>query len=144
MKTSPRGLALIRQFEGLRLLAYKDAVGVPTIGYGTTRGVKMGMTITKAQAEEMLRQDVERFEPEVQRLVKVPLTQSQWDALLSFTYNLGSANLESSTLLKLLNKGDYQAAADQFPRWNKAKGRVLNGLTARRAAERALFMEAVR
>lgn len=142
MKTSPRGLALIRQFEGLRLLAYKDAVGVPTIGYGTTRGVKMGMTITKEQAEELLRQDVERFEPEVLRLVKVPLAQSQWDALLSFTYNLGSANLESSTLLKLLNKGDYQAAADQFPRWNKAKGKVLNGLTARRAAERALFMEA--
>lgn len=142
MKTSPRGLALIRQFEGLRLLAYKDAVGVPTIGYGTTRGVKMGMTITKAQAEEMLRQDVERFEPEVQRLVRVPLNQNQWDALLSFTYNLGSANLESSTLLKLLNNGDYRAAADQFPRWNKAKGAVLNGLTTRRAAERALFLEA--
>lgn len=141
MKTSPRGLALIRQFEGLRLLAYKDAVGVPTIGYGTTRGVKMGMTITKAQAEEMLRQDVERFEPEVQRLVRVPLNQNQWDALLSFTYNLGSANLESSTLLKLLNNGDYRAAADQFPRWNKAKGAVLNGLTTRRAAERALFLE---
>ena len=143
MKTSPRGLALIRQFEGLRLLAYKDAVGVPTIGYGTTRGVKMGMTITKAHAEELLRQDVERFEPEVLRLVKVPLNQNQWDALLSFTYNLGSANLESSTLLKFLNNGDYQAAADQFPRWNKAKGKVLNGLTARRAAERAMFMGAV-
>ena len=90
----------------------------------------------------MLINDVQRFEPEVERLVKVPLNSSQWDALVSFTYNLGAANLESSTLLRLLNRGDYVGAAEQFPRWNKAGGKELAGLTRRRAAERAMFLEA--
>lgn len=139
MKTSDRGLALIREFEGLRLTAYQDAVGVWTIGYGTTRGVKKGQKITDAQAEELLREDVARFEPEVLRLVKVPLSQSQFDALVSFAYNLGSKNLGGSTLLRMLNAGDYKGAAGQFERWNKAGGKVLAGLTRRRAAERKLF-----
>ncbi|WP_422419104.1 lysozyme [Pseudomonas sp. GZD-222] len=143
MRTSQRGLSLIKSFEGLRLLAYRDAVGVWTIGYGATRGVKAGMSITKEQAERMLLNDVQRFEPEVERLVQVPLTGNQWDALVSFTYNLGAANLESSTLLRLLNRGDYAGAAEQFPRWNKAGGKVLPGLVRRRAAERVLFLEAV-
>ncbi|MCY1388643.1 Lysozyme RrrD [compost metagenome] len=141
MRTSDRGLSLIKSFEGLRLQAYQDAVGVWTIGYGATRGVKAGMAITKEQAERMLLNDVQRFEPEVERLVKVQLSQSQWDALMSFTYNLGAANLESSTLLKLLNRKDYAGAADQFPRWNRAGGKVLPGLVRRRAAERDLFLE---
>lgn len=143
MRTSQRGLSLIKSFEGLRLQAYQDSVGVWTIGYGTTRGVKAGMKISKDQAERMLLNDVQRFEPEVQRLVTAPLSQNQWDALMSFTYNLGSANLESSTLRRLLNAGDYQGAADQFPRWNKAGGQVLAGLTRRRADERELFLGAV-
>lgn len=143
MRTSQRGVSLIKSFEGLRLLAYRDAVGVWTIGYGATRGVKAGMSITKEQAERMLLNDVQRFEPEVARLVQVPLTGNQWDALVSFTYNLGAANLESSTLLRLLNRGDYPGAAGQFPRWNKAGGKVLPGLVRRRAAERVLFLEAV-
>lgn len=142
MRTSQRGLSLIKSFEGLRLQAYKDAVGVWTVGYGTTRGVKAGMSINKEQAERMLVNDVQCFEPEVERLVTVPLSQNQWDALMSFTYNLGSANLESSTLLRKLNAGDYAGAADQFPRWNKAGGKVLPGLVRRRAAERDLFLEA--
>ncbi|MFV3380265.1 lysozyme [Pseudomonas sp. NY15354] len=142
MRTSQRGLSLIKSFEGLRLQAYQDAVGVWTIGYGATRGVKAGMSISKEQAERMLLNDVQRFEPEVERLVTVPLSQNQWDALVSFAYNLGSANLESSTLRRLLNSGDYAAAADQFPRWNKAGGKVLAGLARRREAERALFLEA--
>jgi lysozyme len=142
MRTSQRGLSLIKSFEGLRLLAYRDAVGVWTIGYGATRGVKAGMSITKEQAERMLLNDVQRFEPEVERLVQVPLTGNQWDALVSFTYNLGAANLESSTLLRLLNRGDYAGAAGQFPRWNKAGGKVLTGLVRRREAERVLFLEA--
>lgn len=142
MRTSQRGLSLIKSFEGLRLQAYKDAVGVWTVGYGTTRGVKAGMSINKEQAERMLLNDVQRFEPEIERLVTVPLSQNQWDAMVSFTYNLGAANLESSTLLRKLNAGDYAAAADQFPRWNKAGGKVLVGLTRRREAERALFLEA--
>lgn len=142
MKTSERGLALIRQFEGLRLSAYQDSVGVWTIGYGTTRGVKPGQVITKSEADALLRADVQRFEVEVSRLVNVPVSQNQWDALISFTYNLGAANLESSTLLRLLNAGDYAGAAEQFPRWNKAGGKALKGLVSRRAAERALFLGA--
>ncbi|MEF0148259.1 lysozyme [Pseudomonas guariconensis] len=142
MRTSQRGVSLIKSFEGLRLQAYKDAVGVWTIGYGTTRGVNAGMKISKEQAERMLLNDVQRFESEIERLVTVPLSQNQWDALVSFTYNLGSANLESSTLLRKLNAGDYAGAAEQFQRWNKAGGKVLAGLTRRREAERSLFLEA--
>ncbi|MBK3870977.1 lysozyme [Stutzerimonas frequens] len=139
MHTSQNGLDLIKSFEGLRLSAYKDVVGVVTIGYGTTSGVKMGDTITKERAEELLREDVKRFEQQVQRLVKVPLTQGQFDALVSFVYNLGAGNLSNSTLLRLLNAGDYAGAGAQFERWNKAGGKVLAGLVRRRAAERALF-----
>ncbi|HEJ5874602.1 lysozyme [Pseudomonas aeruginosa] len=141
MRTSQRGIDLIKSFEGLRLSAYQDSVGVWTIGYGTTRGVTSYMTITVEQAERMLANDIQRFEPELDKLVKVPLNQNQWDALMSFVYNLGSANLASSTLLKLLNKGDYRGAADQFPRWVNAGGKRLEGLVKRRAAERALFLE---
>lgn len=142
MRTSQRGLSLIKSFEGLRLQSYQDAVGVWTIGYGTTRGVTGGMSISKEQAERMLLQDVQRFEPEVHRLVTAQLNQNQWDALVSFTYNLGSANLKSSTLRRLINAGDYAGAAEQFPRWNKAGGKVLPGLVRRRAAERDLFLGA--
>jgi lysozyme len=145
MRTSPKGVALIKQFEGLRLAAYPDPAtgGDPwTIGYGSTRGVTKGMTITADQAERMLLNDIARFEPQLDALVKVPLKQGQWDALMSFVYNLGAANLESSTLLKLLNAGDYAAAGDQFARWNKAAGKIMAGLTARRAAERAMFLGA--
>lgn len=142
MRTSQKGVSLIKSFEGLRLKSYQDSVGVWTIGYGTTRGITSGMAITNEQAERMLMNDIGRFEPEIERLVKVVLNQVQWDALMSFTYNLGAANLGSSTLLKLLNAGDYAGAAEQFPRWNKAGGQVLAGLTKRRAAERAMFLGA--
>ncbi|MFP5338162.1 MAG: lysozyme [Gammaproteobacteria bacterium] len=139
MHTSQKGLDLIKSFEGLRLSAYKCPADVWTIGYGTTAGVKPGQTITKERAEELLRDDVKRFEGQVLRLVKVPLTQGQHDALVSFVYNLGAGNLSNSTLLRLLNAGDYAGAAAQFNRWNKAGGKVLSGLVRRRAAERALF-----
>ncbi len=139
MRTSENGLALIRQAEGLRLRAYKCPAGVWTIGFGTTAGVKEGQVITKERAEELLRDDVKRFEDQVLRLVKVQLTQGQLDALVSFTYNLGAANLGNSTLLRLLNAGDYKGAAAQFDRWTKAGGKELPGLVKRRAAERALF-----
>jgi len=145
MRTSPKGVALIKQLEGLRLTAYPDpGTGAEpwTIGYGATRGVIKNMTITAEQAERMLQNDIARFEPQLDALVKVPLKQGQWDALMSFTYNLGVANLESSTLLSSLNAGNYAAAGDQFARWNKANGKVMAGLTARRAAERAMFLGA--
>lgn len=142
MHISQKGLDLIKSFEGLRLSAYKCPADVWTIGYGTTAGVKQGQTITKERADELLREDVARFEAQVLRLVKVPLTQGQFDALTSFVYNLGAGNLGNSTLLRLLNAGDYKGAAAQFDRWNKAGGKVLAGLVRRRAAERALFEEA--
>ena len=142
MRTSPKGISLIKSFEGLRLKSYQDSVGVWTIGYGATRGIGPGMTVSSEQAERMLMNDIARFEPELDKLAKVPLNRNQWDALMSFVYNLGSASLGSSTLLKLLNAKDYTGAADQFPRWNKAGGQVLAGLTKRRAAERAMFLGA--
>ena len=143
MRTSQKGIALIKSFEGLRLKSYQDSVGVWTIGYGTTRGIGPSMSITIEQAERMLMNDIARFEPELDKLAKVPLNQSQWDALTSFVYNLGATNLGSSTLLKRLNAGDYSGAAEQFPRWNNAGGQVLAGLTKRRAAERQMFLGGV-
>lgn len=139
MQISKAGLDLIKQFEGLYLKAYRCPAGVPTIGYGHTAGVAMGQTITQQQADDYLRRDVRQFERAVERLVKVPLTQGQFDALVSFAFNLGEGALAQSTLLRLLNAGDYAGAAAQFERWNKAGGRVLPGLVRRRAAERALF-----
>ena len=139
MHTSEKGLALIRQFEGLRLLAYKCAAGVPSIGYGHTARAKMGQSITKERAEELLREDVARFEAAVSRLVTVPLTQGQFDALVAFAFNVGHGALERSTLLRLLNDGKCDEAALQFGRWVKGGGKELPGLVRRRAAERALF-----
>lgn len=139
MHTSQKGLDLIKSFEGLRLSAYKCPADVWTIGYGTTAGVKPGQTITKERAEELLREDVARFDGYIEALVRVPLTQGQWDALSSFVYNLGPGALEKSTLLRLLNAGDYSGAAAQFDRWVYASGKKLSGLVKRRAAERALF-----
>ncbi|MGJ3251504.1 MAG: lysozyme [Elainellaceae cyanobacterium] len=135
-----KGLRLIKSFEGLRLEAYLDPVGIWTIGYGTTSGVRPGMEITAAEAEDLLKRDLRRFEAAVSRNVKVPINDDQFSALVSFTYNVGEGALASSTLLKLLNQGDIRGAADQFLRWNKAGGRVLAGLTRRRKAERALFL----
>jgi GH24 family phage-related lysozyme (muramidase) len=136
-----KGLRLIKSFEGLRLEAYLDAVGVWTIGYGTTRGVQPGMKITQAQAEQFLMQDLETFETAVTDLVNVPLNDDQFSALVSFTYNVGEGAFAGSTLLTLLNQRNYQGAADQFLLWNKGNGGVeLAGLTRRRKAERSLFL----
>ncbi|EML1553620.1 TPA: lysozyme [Enterobacter hormaechei] len=145
MQTSDKGIALIKQFEGCKLTAYQDSVGVWTIGYGWTQPVdgkpiRAGMTIKQETAERLLKTGLVRYESDVSRLVKVGMTQGQFDALVSFTYNLGARSLSTSTLLRKLNTGDYAGAADEFLRWNKAGGKVLNGLTRRREAERALFL----
>ena len=145
MQTSDKGIALIKQFEGCKLTAYQDSVGVWTIGYGWThpvdgKPIRAGMTIKQETAERLLKTGLVSYESEVSRLVKVGLTQGQFDALVSFTYNLGARSLSTSTLLRKLNAGDYAGAADEFLRWNKAGGKVLNGLTRRREAERALFL----
>ncbi|QEL55519.1 lysozyme [Chromobacterium paludis] len=143
MQTSANGVNMIKQFEGLKLAAYQDSVGVWTIGYGHTGpDVKPGLTISNDQAEQLLRQDLVRFEQGVGNLVKTPINQNQFDALISFSYNLGLGNLQSSTLLRLLNQGDYQGAARQFPLWDKAGGKAVLGLLSRRQAEQALFKEA--
>lgn len=124
MQTSEKGIALIKQFEGCKLTAYQDSVGVWTIGYGWTQPVdgkpiRAGMTIKQETAERLLKTGLVSYESDVSRLVKVGLTQGQFDALVSFTYNLGARSLSTSTLLLKLNAGDYAAAADEFLRWNK-------------------------
>ncbi|MEL6261951.1 MAG: lysozyme [Cyanobacteria bacterium J06626_6] len=139
-RTNKNGLLLIKSFEGLRLNAYRDAVGIWTIGYGTTRAVRPGMMISEAEAVKFLQQDLARFEKSINEAVRVPINDNQFSALSSFTYNVGPGAFRSSTLLKLLNQGDIRGAADQFPRWNKAGGRPLAGLTRRRNAERLLFL----
>ena len=143
MKLSTRGIDLIKQFEGYSSKAYPDPAtgGAPwTIGYGTTKGVKPGMVITAEQAEKMLRDDVAKFESGVSSLVTAPTTQGQFDAMVSLAYNIGLGNFGKSTLLKKHNARCYTCAADQFRVWNRANGKVMNGLTKRRAAERQVYM----
>lgn len=145
MEMSKNGLALLKSFEGCELTAYQDSVGVWTIGYGWTqpvngKPVSKGMTITQDTADSLLCSGVVQYEKGVTGLVKVVVNQNQFDALVDFAYNLGVKALEGSTLLKKLNAGDYAGAADEFPKWNKAGGEVLNGLVKRRAAERSLFL----
>lgn len=140
MKTSQAGVNFIKGFEGDKLTAYQDSVGVWTIGYGHTGAeVVPAMTITQQQAEDLLKHDLIRFEDGVTNAVKVPLNQCQFDALVCFSYNLGLHNLQTSTLLKLLNNGDYEGAAGQFAKWDRAGGQVLAGLLRRRNGESALF-----
>lgn len=145
MNLSDAGLALIQSFEGLRLVAYPDpgTGGEPyTIGYGHTGGVKRGDTCTMAQAEAWLALDTQSAVRGVADAIKVPVTQSQFDACVSLAYNVGLGNFRASTLLKLLNASQYGKAADEFTRWNRAAGKVLAGLTNRRAKERAYFLGA--
>ena len=141
MNVSETGIELIKKFEGCVLKAYKCPAGIWTIGYGHTSNVKKGQTITQEQAENYLKQDLNRFEISVNNLVNVRLNQNQFDALVSFCYNLGSGNLKNSTLLKLLNKKDYTGAAEEFDRWVYASGKKLSGLVKRRAAEKELFLK---
>lgn len=145
-KINHKGLEKIKLWEGLRLKAYEDESKVLTIGYGHTSNslaprVTAGMEITEAEAEEILKRDIAIHERRVERLVKVPLTDNQFAALVSFDFNTGA--LDSSTLLKRLNAGDYAAVPTEMARWNKTtvKGRkiVSNGLVNRRAAEAGLW-----
>jgi len=139
MKISAEGLSLIKKFEGCELEAYQDAVGVWTIGYGHIKGVQEGMTITRQEAEEMLLEELVEYETHVLNAVENQLDQCMFDALVSWTYNLGPTNLNSSTMLKVLNAGQYAGVPAQMKRWNKAGGKVLEGLVRRREAEALLF-----
>lgn len=136
---SGEGLEFIKSFEGLRLRAYKDSGNVYTIGYGHTRGVRKGDEITESRALEFLREDVGLVEASVSRLVTTCLEQHEFDALISFVFNVGAGAFASSTMLRQINERRLASAAAQFSRWNKVKGRVISGLTRRRAAERQMF-----
>ncbi|WP_425917888.1 lysozyme [Acinetobacter sp. TSRC1-2] len=146
MSTSQNGINLLSSFEGCELAAYLCPAKVWTIGFGTTvypndLKVKKGDSCTLEQAKKFKAHDLKRFEKTVNDLVKVPLTQNQFDALVSLTYNIGTGAFEKSTLLKKLNAGDCQGAANQFTVWNKGSDKVLQGLVNRRAKERELFLK---
>ncbi len=141
MQTSEKGLDLIRKHEGLVLSAYLCPGKKLTIGYGHTGpDVKSGQKIDVEEANALLQKDVQRFEHAVNELVTAPMTQGMFDALISFSFNLGAGSLKKSTLLKKLNADDRAAAANEFLKWNKANGKVLAGLTKRRECERELFL----
>ena len=139
MKISQEGLSLIKKFEGLRLKAYKCSANVLTIGYGHTGGVKETDKITLEEADSLLEKDIAKFEEYVSDNVIVKLNQSQFDALVAWTFNLGPGNLRESTMLKKLNNGDYESVPFEMRRWNKAGGKTLDGLIRRREAESLLF-----
>mgnify|MGYP004442585895 FL=1 len=139
MRTSKRGIDLIKKYEGCKLSAYKCPAGVWTIGYGHTGGVRQGQVITMEQAEEYLKQDLQKFEKGIDGY-GLKLSQNQFDALVSFAYNLGLGNLSSSTLLRKAKKNPMDTSIyNEFLRWNKAGGKVLSGLTKRRTTEAKLY-----
>lgn len=146
MRLSDAGIDFIAKFEGRRMAVYLDPVGLPTVGVGhlLTAAEKkkwpVGHKLSTAEVNELFRKDVKRFEDAVNSKVKVPLRQNEFDALVSLAFNIGTGALSKSTVLRRLNAGDRHGAADAFLSWNKAGGRVLNGLTRRRKAEREMFL----
>lgn len=139
MKTSPKGIALIKEFEGLRLKAYKCPGGVWTIGYGHTDGVRPGMVISERQAEDFLKAELIAFEKYLNDL-RLAINQNQFDALISFIYNVGTGNFSSSTMLRKVKTNPLDnSIMDEFLRWVYSKGRVLPGLQRRRLAEMKLY-----
>tara|TARA_R100001443_G_C3350652_1_gene176769 strand:+ start:1176 stop:1625 length:450 start_codon:yes stop_codon:yes gene_type:complete len=140
MKTSEKGIELIKYFEGCRLEPYRCSADVLTIGYGHTRNVIENMKITEDTAEALLQQDLKDFEDHVTSLSQVELNQDQFDALVSWTFNLGAGNLKTSTMLKVLNQKKYDEVPEQMKRWNKSAGVVNDGLVKRRLAESLLFL----
>lgn len=144
MRNIAAAIALIRSFESLFLKAYLDPVKIPTIGWGTIqypggRKVKMGDVVTREQAEEYLMHEVREKCQGLEALISVPVNDNQFSALVSFAYNCGTGAFQGSTMRRKLNAGDYAGAANEFLRWNRAKGMVLRGLTRRRIAEKKLF-----
>lgn len=139
MHINEEGLALIGRWEGLRLEAYRDLGQVWTIGFGHTATAREGMVITEAEAERLLRQDLAIFEAAVNNAVKVPLTDNQFAALVSWTYNVGEAAMRRSTLIKRLNNGEFNAVPGELAKWNRVNGKAIPGLANRRAAEGGLW-----
>lgn len=145
MKIQSRGLQIIKEFESLKLKPYLCPAGIPTIGYGSTYyedGTKVTLNdlpITEQRADELLANISDKFSIQVSKLLKVELNQNQFDALVSFSFNIGIGNLTTSTILKKINEKDFENASLEFAKWNKSGGKVLNGLITRREKERQLF-----
>jgi len=154
VRCNEEGLALIKSFEGIHdgdtstplLECMRDCVGIWTLGFGSIYGLDNRRVtahhrpITMEEADELFLRDLKRTEQRLVRLVRVGLSENQWSAITSFTYNVGSGNFQASTLRACLNRGQFQKAANEFPKWRRARGRILPGLVRRRAAERALFL----
>ena len=145
MKIQSRGLQIIKEFESLKLKPYLCPAGIPTIGYGSTYyedGTKVTLNdlpITEQRADELLANISDKFSIQVSKLLKVELNQNQFDALVSFSFNIGIGNLTTSTILKRINEKDFENASLEFAKWNKSGGKVLNGLIKRREKESQLF-----
>ena len=139
MKISSDGLELIKHFEGCETTAYQDSVGVWTIGYGHTKNVEEGQTCSIEDAETMLADEMDEYEGYINNMVKVDLEQHEFDALVAWVYNLGPTNLGESTMLKVLNGGQFARVPSEMKRWNRAGGQVLEGLVRRRTAEALMF-----
>lgn len=146
MNVSDKCINMIKHHEGFVRKPYQDPIGLWTVGVGHLIGdgkklpKEWNKEFTDEEVDNILCDDLERFEIGIQRLTKVPLTQSQFDALVSFSFNVGLGNFQSSTLRSKLNRGDYEGASNEFPKWRKAGGKILPGLVKRRADERALFL----
>ena len=139
MQLSKTGIELLKHFEGCELKAYQDSVGVWTIGYGHTKGIYEGLEITQSEAEKMLVDELPEYEGYITDKIVPRLQQHEFDALVCWVYNLGPTNLKESTLLRILNEGNYDGVPEQIKRWNKAGGVILGGLVKRREAEANLF-----
>ena len=139
MKISENGLELIKKFEGCETTAYQDSVGVWTIGFGHTKGVEEGQPCSIEDAESMLADEMDEYEGYINNMVKVELQQHEFDALVAWVYNLGPTNLGESTMLKVLNGGQFDRVPDEMNRWTRAGGEILEGLVRRRQAESLMF-----
>ena len=147
MRVNEAALTIIKSFEGFSSDPYLDPIGIPTIGFGsiwTSTGDRISMNhpcVNKKQATELLQREVRHVEAAIKKLIKAELTENMFSAVASLAYNIGTGNLQRSTLRIKLNRGRYLDAADEFPKWRKAGGRVLKGLVRRRIAERNLFID---
>jgi lysozyme len=146
MRINELGIEIIKEFEGFSSEVYLDPIGIPTIGYGSTWDAKGDRVtvehpaITKTEATKLLKREARHVEKAIRRLIKTELTDNMFSALGSFAYNVGTGNLQRSTLRMKLNRGQYEGAADEFPKWRRAGGRILSGLVRRRKAEMGLFL----
>ena len=141
MKISEDGLELIKKFEGCETTAYQDSVGVWTIGFGHTKGVEEGQPCSIEDAESMLANEMDEYEGYINNMVKVDLQQHEFDALVAWVYNLGPTNLGESTMLKVLNGGQFDRVPEEMNRWTRAGGKILEGLVRRRQAESLMFQD---